>query len=102
MEKIIFRALTPIFCLEFENDNVEFEHSGKFKEVEYKISLKMYETGQATCDELMKYANEPSQNDLVSLHVDDESGITTKYETDIAAGCLFPVAECIDGSICDH
>jgi len=77
MNQIIFRALIPIFRFEFQENDDVFEHHGEYKEATYQISLKQYEQGEISFNELMKYANHKARKSLESIHIQD--GHPTKY-----------------------
>src|SRR3990172_3906465 len=66
MDQKAFRSITPIFNFTLGTD---FSHSGAFKEASFNISLRKYEPGKKSYDELMKYADKTSRSQLTSIHI---------------------------------
>lgn len=70
MKTITFRSITPVLRFEFEQDDIEFSHSGQFREAMYSIRMKKYERGTPDFEDLMKYAEPYYRLGVVPVYCD--------------------------------
>jgi len=83
MTEITFRSITPVHNFAFEQDDIQFLHSGNYKSATYSASLKKYERTTAGFHELMRGADEWAREHLVLMYTGAE-GASYYLVVDIA------------------
>lgn len=94
MEEITFRIVTPIFYFRLEHADSEFVHTGRYsaaRDCRYHISLRRYENDERGLDELLKYADEDTRENLRHSIYTYDGFVTTGYY--LVVDVTYPLTE---------